>query len=389
MDARGTLLLPGPRSRLGLALAVLGAVAVVVGLLVAPQRTGANLLLASQFLLGIGLGGVFFLALHSACGARWASALLTVPCAMSALLPVGAAGMVALLLVRPGIYPWLAGGPGEAHALSGFQALWLDRTFFLARSVLYLALWIGIGRALARRSLAAAGFAARGPAAPPGRLSALFLVVFALTFSAASFDWIMALEPEWTSTIFAVYNFAGMFVSALAVMILLSVWLQRRGPFRDVLTADHLHDLGKLLFAFSTFWMYIWFSQYMLIWYANIPEETAYFVARLRGAWAPLFVLNFFVNWVVPFFALLSRHAKRNPALLVQVALLVLLGRWLDLYLMILPSVETTAPGGPWELGLAAGAAGALLLVLPRTLDRSPSPVARSAGLRGTLPPAG
>src|SRR5262249_54514930 len=156
-------------------------------------------------------------------------------------------------------------------------------------------------------------------------------------FWLASFDWVMSLEPHWASTIFGIYNFAGMFSSGIALMVLLVLSLCQTGPLRDFVNEEHLHDLGKLLFAFSTFWMYIWFSQYMLIWYADIGEESVYYVHRLHNAWAPLFLLNIILNWVAPFAALLSRGAKRSPRALGRVAAVVLAGRTLDVYLMIGP----------------------------------------------------
>jgi len=116
-----------------------------------------------------------------------------------------------------------------------------------------------------------------------------------------------------------------------------TAWLERLAPLSGVVNEDHLHDLGKMLFAFSTLWMYIWFSQYMLIWYAHLPEETVYFAQRLHGNWQPLFILNLCLNWVVPFVVLMNRPAKRSRSVLAKVALVVLLGRWLDLYLMIMP----------------------------------------------------
>ena len=133
-----------------------------------------------------------------------------------------------------------------------------------------------------------------------------------MTFTLASVDWVMSLEPLWYSTIFGVYNFAGLFLSGLAAIILVALWLERTGPLQNVLNDEHLHDLGKLLFAFSIFWMYIWFSQYMLIWYTNIPEETSYFVRRVHGLWFALFLANVVLNWLVPFVVLLRRDAKRQ-----------------------------------------------------------------------------
>jgi len=220
--------------------------------------------------------------------------------------------------------------------------------------------------------------------------------VLGVTLTLASFDWIMSLEPGWYSTIFAVYNFAGLFLAGLAATIVIAVWLGRAGPLQEVLNDEHLHDLGKLLFAFSTFWMYIWFSQYMLIWYANIPEETVYFIPRVRGAWLPLLFLDIGLNWIVPFFVLLLRDSKRQRQVLVGVAVAVLVGRWLDLYLMILPPAAGVlrppagavlpSPGiGIWEIGLAAGGVGFFGLALARALGGAPAVPIRDPQLAESL----
>jgi hypothetical protein len=168
----------------------------------------------------------------------------------------------------------------------------------------------------------------------------------------------MALEPMWFSTAWGAYHFAGLATSTLSVVVLSAIQLRRSGLWRGAFTDDHLHDLGKLLLGFSCFWMYLWFCQYMLIWYSNIPEETAYFVRRTRGAWGPLMVANVALNWVVPFLVLLSRPAKRSGTIMARVAAIVLIGRWLDLYLMVYPSRASETPAwGAWE------AAGIVLAV--------------------------
>jgi len=365
--------LPRGTRRLLAALVLIGAGTLMIGAGVAPQRVAANLLLVSMYLIGVGVGAAFFIALQYLAGASWAVALRRVPEALCAALILGAATLSLVLLVWPTVYPWSRPSPELAQHLTGFKGLWLSRPFFLGRTAVYLALWILLAWAIVRTSHRQDADGDVACTRRNVRLSAVFMVVFAATFWLASFDWIMSLEPEWYSTIFGVYNFAGSFLSAVALMTVLVIWLQRRGPFRNVLTEEHLHDLGKLLFAFSTFWMYIWFSQYMLIWYANIPEETDYFIRRLRGAWAPLVVLNLFLNWVFPFFALLSRRAKRSPGLMLKVAGVILVGRWLDLYLMILPPAAASTPVfGIWEVGTAAGGVGALLLVLSRVLRSTP-----------------
>jgi hypothetical protein len=353
-------------------LALVGVLTFVVGLLVSPQRAWANLLLVSFALLGIGLGGAFFIALQYLCGAGWAVAVRRVPEAMCKALPVGAIGIMLVLLFRPSLYPWVDPAEG-AHAITGFKAWWLSRPFFLMRSAFYLLSWILLAGAMVRNSRRQDADGDHAHTRANVRLAAVFTVLYAITLSLASFDWIMSLEPEWYSTIFGVYNFAGMFVAALSVIVLGSVWLQRTGPFRSILTEEHLHDLAKLILAFSTFWAYIWFSQYMLIWYANNPEETGYYIRRQHGAWFSLFMLNFFLNWAVPFFVLLSRRAKRNAAVMVKVALLLLVGRWLDLYLMIMPPLAgTTPPFGPLEIGLAAGGVALFVLIFTRALRAAP-----------------
>jgi hypothetical protein len=174
----------------------------------------------------------------------------------------------------------------------------------------------------------------------------------------------MSLEPGWSSTMFSVYQFAGLFLAGLAGIIVLAAWLRRLGPFRQVLTTEHVHDLGKLLFGFSTFWMYLWFFQYMLVWYVNNPEETNYFARRLHGGWRPLFLLDIALNWGIPFLVLLPRASKQRVGVLVAVSVVILAGRWLDLYIAILPYAgEPTLTTLAWELGLLAGAGGLFALV--------------------------
>jgi hypothetical protein len=184
----------------------------------------------------------------------------------------------------------------------------------------------------------------------------------------------MSLDPRWYSTIFAVYTFAGLLLSGTAAITVAVVCLSRREPLAGMVNASHLHDLGKLLFAFSTFWAYIWVSQYLLIWYSNIPEEAAFYVARLRpdGGFRLPFFLVLGTEWVVPFVVLMPRAAKRNPKVLLGVSSLILLGHWLDLYLLVAPPVLAGMRLGPTELLITAGYAAVFLLVAARALGRAP-----------------
>jgi hypothetical protein len=356
-------------------MAVAGAVTLAAGTLLAPQRTWANLLLAGNYVLGLALAGLVFVALHYVCGATWSTAFRRVPEAMAALLPWAAAPFALILAASPWLYPWF-GMHGEQPSM-WFKELWFNPAFFFARSFLYLIVWIAFGRAIVRISRRQDQDGDIRHTRKNARLSAAFLVAFGVTFNLASFDWIMSLEPHWYSTMFGVYQFAGLLLSGLAMITILSIWLEKLGPLKGVLTEEHLHDLGKLLFAFSAFWMYIWFCQYMLIWYANIPEETTHYVHRLYGFWEPVFLLNLLLNWVVPFLVLLHVPAKRSRSMLLKICWVILVGRWVDLYLMILPPIVGEQPVfGVWEIGLMVGAAGLFFLALFRVLPKAnPVPV--------------
>ena len=348
-------------------MAVVGGISLLAGAFLAPQRTWANLLLASYYLLALGLAGTVFVALQYVTGSSWSVAFRRVPEALSNLLPFAALLFLAVLIVSPFLYPWFHESHAEVEPTLWFKQIWLTPAFFIVRSLVYLAIWIVFSYAIVRASRRQDADGALSHTYRNIRLSAGFLVIFAVTYWLASFDWIMSLEPHWYSTIFGLYHFAGLILGGLAMITILAIWLERLGPLRGILTQEHLHDLGKLLFAFSTFWMYIWFCQYMLIWYANIPEETSYFMDRVRGFWGPVFLLNFLLNWAVPFVVLLSVLAKRSSSILLDVCWTILAGRWVDLYLMIFPPLVGDNPVfGVWEVGFMLGTGGVLFLVLFR-----------------------
>src|SRR5579862_4059976 len=210
------------------ALVCLGIGAFVAGVIGAPQRTWAHLLVLSYYLLGVGLGGGVLLALFWVTGARWSTALRPATNKLIALLPAGAVGVALVLLARPSLYPWI-GIEAEGQMDVGFQSLWLSRPFFLCRAFIYFGLWLVFAFFLVRGSRRENPNEAGVGDAKKTRLSAAFLVVFALTCWLASTDWIMSLEPKWSSTIFGVYNFTGIFLSALAGLIVLAIWLDHQG----------------------------------------------------------------------------------------------------------------------------------------------------------------
>jgi hypothetical protein len=189
--------------------------------------------------------------------------------------------------------------------------------------------------------------------------------------------WIMSIDAHWYSTMFSWYTFASTFVAATALITLFVVFLKNTGHL-EYTNREHLHDLGKFMFAFSIFWTYLWFSQYMLIWYANIPEETVYFKVRQQGPYRAIFLLNLLINFVAPFLLLMTRGSKRNYGTITMMAVLIIFGHWLDFYQMVFPGVMKDAKGDthvPFmlaDLGIALGFVGLIMFVTARALAKAP-----------------
>ncbi len=350
---------------------IVGSAASLAAAFSTPERLWLNVLTGGQILLGLGLGGGFIVALLYATGAGWGVALRRVPEALTALLVPGAAATLAVVFLRPSTWPWV--GEARVGGAAWFREAWLSLPFFQARSVAYILIWLAATAWLLKPSREQDAVGGTELTLTARRRAAVYLVLFGITVWLSSTDWLMSLNPHWYSTVFAVSEFAGIFLSALAAVTLGVVRLADGGPLRAVVTEDHLHDLGKLLFAFSTFWMYIWFCQFMLIWYANIPEETVYFLPRVSSWWLPLFLLNVAVNWAIPFLVLLPRGSKRRPAVLATLSLVFLAGRWLDLYLHVEPPVLGARPGfGLAELGPLLLVVGVAVPVFLRAFRRQP-----------------
>jgi hypothetical protein len=353
----------------------LGAVVLAGTALIAPERAWANLLLAGYYLITLGLGGALFIALTTVCGAGWSTAFRRVPEAMTGLLPVSGLILLAVVAVRLRQYGWHHPGEGDAGTF-WFKEFWLQPQFIAIRAVAYVLLWIAFARLFVGNSRRQDKLPGPSNAPINMRVSIPFLFVFAITISLAGVDWIMALEPLWFSTMWGVYQFSGLIMSTLAAMIIACVVLRRLGPLDGIFRDDHLHDLGKLLLGFSCFWMYIWFSQYMLIWYTNIPEETSYFIPRTQGAWGPIMVGSIVLNWVIPFFVLLPRPCKRSESVMLKIAVVVLIGRWVDLYVMIFPPVTGDVPvmGLPEVASVVCVCGLSALLFIKSFADAKPMP---------------
>ena len=269
------------------------------------------------------------------------------------------------------IYPWVT--PGTDKILLGKKAF-LNPGMFVGFTVIAVALWAFFGHKFRAMSIAQ-------ESAPKNdtkiywkvfRMSGLFLIVYGLTqMSTIPWLWVMSVQAHWYSTLFSWYNFASAFVSGMSLIMLWVIYLKNQGNL-VLVTKEHMHDLGKFMFAFSIFWTYLWFAQYMLIWYANIPDETVYFKLRQQGPYSVIFYANFIINFCMPILILMARPSKRNYFTVTFMAMVIIFGHWLDFYQMIMPGPLGENWHINWyEIGIFMGFAGILIASVSRTLSKA------------------
>jgi len=328
-----------------------------------------NILLNNLFFLFISLCGALFIALHKIAHSGWHVSIKRIPEALSTFLPFSAALMFLLIFGMHDLFHWTH---HDLHdpIIEGKSA-YLNQPFFFIRMAVYFAGWIGLSYLL-RRNSASQDLSNDHKYHKQGRiLAALFMVFFAISSSTMSWDWIMSVDPHWFSTLFGWYVFIGLLVSGVAAIIILIAILKSQG-YLNFVNKEHLHDLGKYLFGFSIFWMYLWFFQYMLIWYSHMPEETIYFAQRLNG-YPIMFFMVLVINFLFPFLALMTRNSKRNIKWLSMVAFIVLIGQWLNIYLMLSPGIlGESAQIGFIEIGCVFLYLGGFLYVVFNALTKKP-----------------
>lgn len=377
---------------------VIGVLAIGYGFFLDPnvelrgERTFANLLLMGYYFTCVCAAGTFFLAVQYVAQAGWSAGLLRVPQAFARVLPIASA--ILLLICTAGLFTshtiieegkqvvvpllykhWATHGlsvAGSEHydPLIAGKSGFLNIPFFLTRMVVFLVVYSAFAIALTKFSVNEDLEGGLNNYKKSFKYSVIFLVIFGFTTPIWAFDTIMSLEAHWFSTMFGWYNFAAMWVTGLAA-ITVTIILMKRAGYLTWINENHLHDLGKFMFAFSIFWTYVWFAQFLLIYYANIPEETSYFFIRWEKEFKPWFWLNIAINFLSPVLILMARDGKRKENVLLFVGILLLCGHWLDYYMMIMPgTVGVERDFGITEIGIAIGFAGLFAYLMLNALSK-------------------
>lgn len=348
----------------------------------AQTRFWAVLLQNSTFFLLVVNASMFFVCVTTLAMGGWQMAFRRVPEAISTLVPVFS--VIALLVFlgiifghQHHIYHWLDKDHVEHDPVLKGKSGFLNPTFFLLWTILTLAVWSWVGHKMRQLSKRAdEPFSAeevKGYMWSNSVWASIFTVFFGLTVaSTIPWFWLMSIDAHWFSTMYSWYTFASTFVSGMSLIAIYVVYLKNQ-DYLEYVNEEHLHDLGKFMFAFSVFWTYLWYSQFMLIWYANIPEETIYFKPRMQGPYRFIFFLNLIMNFVLPFLLLIRRGSKRNYTTMAVLAVLIIIGHWLDFYQMVMPgSLGEHYSLGWFEFGILAFYAGLIMFFVGRSLEKAP-----------------
>jgi hypothetical protein len=330
--------LPGNILRLGYILLAAGLILGILGFFTDHSRAVFNYLMAFMFVMSIGVGALFLIALEYVVGADWSVPIRRVTEFLAVLVPLLVILVIPLLMNMHTLFHWSHEEAVAEDAILQGKSSYLNTTFFMIRVAVIFIIWILFYFLLTRNSRKQDVTKDQDLTRKNIIISAIFIPLFAITISVASMDWMMSLEPHWFSTIFGVYFFSGATVATLAMITFIVVTLKEKGFLHPRIINDHLYSLGALMFAFINFWGYIAFSQYILIWYADLPEENFWFLHRWEDGWAFVSLFLIFVHFVVPYALLLSQPAKMDPKRLKIAALWILFAHYVDLYWLIMPN---------------------------------------------------
>ena len=365
----------GRLEKSALVVGVLGLIACIVGMIINREQFFQSYLVAFLLVLGLSLGSLGLLMLQHLTGGHW-GILIRRPleAATRVLWLVFAFFLPILFFGMNGLYKaWLEAPATGEHALSPLQQSYLTHNGFVVRGILYFVVWIGL--MLLFNALSAKQDVDRDDRALRARIKfyagpGIILYVFAMTF--AAIDWSMSLSPHWASTIYGFLFVAGQAISAMSLMIITVIMLSHAEPFSHIVQKKHLHDLGKLLFAFNMLWAYFSFSQLLIIWSGNQPEEITFYKSRLYGGWGVVAVMVLLLHFFIPFFALLSRDVKRNQSVLPKIAMWLIAMRGLDLFWLTRPEFTSSAMPRIWDLAAILALGGIWLWFFAFQLKQRP-----------------
>jgi hypothetical protein len=340
------------------------------------QRIMANFLIDGFFFFAIALGALFFLALQYATETGWYAYIKRVIEGVTGYIPLGAIILFVVFLVisftkGAHIYIWMDPAVVESDSIIANKSAYLNPIFFMVRTFLYLAIYYMFYKGFRNRSLLEDQIGGTDLHFKNYKKGATFLVLFAVFSSTSAWDWIMSIDVHWFSTLFGWYVFAGMWTSTMVVLVLVTLQLKKNGYLPKV-NDSHIHDLGKWTFATSFLWSYLFFSQFMLIWYANIGEEVIYYQQRIAD-FKVLYFTMFVMNFALPMLLLMSREAKRHASILTFVGVVILIFHWVDVYMMVVPgSIGGHASISFLEVGMFLLFAGVFIYTILNTLSKAP-----------------
>ena len=361
---------------------LVGFILLVVGILLNYKdahfvtRILTNGLINGFFFFALGLGALFFLALNYATESGWYASVKRVIEAVAGFLPYGMGLLGAFLLIitildGAHIYIWMDNEVVKHDEIIQGKSAYLNVWFFWIRTIIYFTTYFLFLRGFKKRSIEEDERGGTDLHFKNYRRGAHFLIFFAVFSSTSAWDWLMSIDVHWFSTLYGWYTFAGMWCSSMVVLVITTMYLKKLGYLPKV-NESHIHDLGKWTFATSFLWSYLWFSQFMLIWYANIGEEVTYYAMRIEN-FKFLYFAMFIINFAFPMLILMSRDAKRNFGILTFVGLIILTGHWLDVFIMVSAgSLGANAKIGLIEIGMALMVLGAFVFVILRNLTKAP-----------------
>jgi hypothetical protein len=355
--------LPASIDRLGFTFLGAGIVLVIAAFALQPVRASFDSVILYLFMVGIAVGAIFLIALEYITGSVWSVPMRRVTEFLAGLSPFLIILVLPMFLHMHDLFHWMHPGEVKADEILAGKSAYLNPAFFTLRTAGFLAIWITFAMLFIRNSTKQDVTRDASLTRASVKLAAVFLPLFAITLTFTAIDWAMSLEAHWFSTIYGVYFFSGSILAALAATTLIVVLMHENGYLPE-LRRDHFYSLGALMFGFVNFWAYIAFSQFLLVWYANLPEETYWFSARWANGWQIVSVLLIVVQFVVPYIILLPQESKMNLRKLKIMAIVLLVARLIDLFWLVMPTHSPTLSLSWVELGFPLVGIGTVMLLV-------------------------